>query len=139
MKTNTKISSMIRTISLISIILLMFSCTHRVKKHVYKASDGSGYVFQNENDVWYIMYYNSSTGDYDCRVLESEPSYDVNSYQSVEFSSDNVSNFSEMSESTGQDVGGSEAGNVSDGSGMSESSGSDCGGSDGGGDGGGGD
>ena len=108
------------------------------KKHVYKASDGSGYVFQNEDAVWYIMYYNSATGDYDCRTLDSEPSYDVNSYQTVEFSSDNVSNFSEMSESTGQDVGGSDNSDASatDSGGMSESSGSGCGGSDGGCDGG---
>lgn len=138
MKTNIKI--------LITILTILFiSCTPQHKElKVHKLKDGRGYCYQNENDLlWYLLVYNQLTGTYDLQQTSTVPSYQETT-QTFEASQETVSNYeqSEITETTGEDVGGSETESndtpTDTDSGMSESSGSDSGGNDSGGDSGGG-
>lgn len=148
MKIKQTIKNMKRIILLISILLLTVACQNHVRKHVYKTKDGKGYCYQDDNMLWYYIYYNQATGMYDVSPVNGTPSYDTSAETVLELSSSNTANFGEVSESMGESegtsVGGSDSDNDASGEGMGSSEGSSEGGSDsgsdsGGGDGGGGD
>lgn len=115
-----------------TLTILFISCVQETKTlKVHKLEDGSGYCYQNEDDMlWYLLIYNSVTDSYDVQQTSTPSSYSETT-ETVD-----ASNFeqTDMAETTGEDTGGSDIdSNVSDSdSGMSESSGSDSGGSDGG-------
>ncbi len=139
--------------------ILIVSCVGNTKKgngETYATKDRPGYCYHGDDGLWYIYYLNSTTGSYTyAGTSPSFTNYDSSETVAWTPTSENVSNFESvpetvadaMSESTGENAGGSEASEASDG-GMSESSGSseggsdssggDSGGGDGGGDGGGG-
>lgn len=123
MKTSIKILSII-------LIILLISCQQKVERKVYKTTDGKGYCYQDDNSLlWYLLIYNNTTHSYDVVQTSNVPSYDISSSETVSVSSD-LNNSVEITESAGEDVGGSDYSNDSDGSGMSESSGYDSSSSD---------
>ena len=116
-----------------TLIILFISCTPQHKElKVHKLKDGSGYCYQNNDDLlWYLLIYNQVTGTYDVQQTSTPPNYQE-TIQTFEASQETISNY-EMTETTGEDTGGSDTATESSDSGMSESSGSDSGSSDSGG------
>lgn len=126
---------MTRIILLISCLFLL-SCAHEQPRKLYKTD--SGYCYQDSDMLWHMYVYNTMTGTYIESTSSTAPIYDNSTtYSSSEVGVDVETSATEngMSETTGEDTGGSDGMSDADSSdgGMGESSGSDTGGFDGGG------